>query len=219
MINIVALKKDSWIHNNSWLLILIVFVVAVSLFGSLDSFTGLARGRDGLIDLSDLGCLDRKDNDESNCGDNVCEGGESSSTCTQDCGMPVTECNDEVDNDNDGSVDLADAGCSDSSDNDESNCGDGVCEPHESSSSCTADCGIPDSCSDSDGGISPSIQGTVSGYDNGQQYSNTDACIDSKFLNENYCNGGVNPASATYDCGVFNNQTNQTGSCQSGRCA
>lgn len=39
----------------------------------------------------------------------------------------LTQCADEVDNDGDGQVDLADAGCSSSSDNDERNaCTDGV---------------------------------------------------------------------------------------------
>ena len=57
-------------------------------------------------------------------------------------GGPAKECRDGIDNDGDGAIDWpADAGCSNKNDNDESNCGDLVCEGGETSSSCAADCG------------------------------------------------------------------------------
>ena len=56
---------------------------------------------------------------------------------------PTVECNDQIDNDGDGKIDLADTGgCTDSSDNDETNCGDTKCEGGESCSSCSFDCGV-----------------------------------------------------------------------------
>lgn len=55
---------------------------------------------------------------------------------------PPPECNDLTDNDNDGKIDLADSGCSDSKDEDETNCGDLKCEGGETCSICIADCGI-----------------------------------------------------------------------------
>ncbi len=54
----------------------------------------------------------------------------------------IAECADDIDNDDDGEIDFPDdSGCDDSSDNDESNCGDGVCEGYESCLSCSSDCG------------------------------------------------------------------------------
>ena len=101
----------------------------------------LDNDRDGLVDLADKGCKNTRDNDETNCGDNVCEGGEDSFSCTRDCGTVTTECNDGLDNDGDSLIDYpGDAGCSSISDNDETNCGDGVCEGGETPSSCSADC-------------------------------------------------------------------------------
>ena len=42
--------------------------------------------RDNKIDLSDAGCQDVMDKDETNCGDNACEGGENCVACAPDCG-------------------------------------------------------------------------------------------------------------------------------------
>ena len=50
------------------------------------------------------------------------------------------ECNDKIDNDGDGYIDLADPGCEGKSDDDETNCGDGVCEGPETAANCQADC-------------------------------------------------------------------------------
>ncbi len=54
---------------------------------------------------------------------------------------PTYECNDGLDNDGDGQKDLSDSGCSSGNDNDESDCGDGVCEGGEACDACTSDCG------------------------------------------------------------------------------
>ena len=51
------------------------------------------------------------------------------------------ECNDGFDNDADGKIDLGDSGCTDLNDNDETNCGDKICEGGEICSSCNTDCG------------------------------------------------------------------------------
>ncbi len=61
----------------------------------------------------------------------------------------TTQCNDNVDNDGDGNIDwdgggegLPDTGCTDEFDDDETDCGDGVCELEEILT-CPADCGDP----------------------------------------------------------------------------
>lgn len=63
----------------------------------------------------------------------------------------AVECNDKIDNDGDGLIDykwdrklktnIGDQGCESKKDNDETNCGDGVCEGGEGCSSCETDCG------------------------------------------------------------------------------
>jgi PGF-pre-PGF domain-containing protein len=72
------------------------------------------------------------------CGDGVCEGGESYSTCSADCEAPeastdtttpsggFTQCMDRLDNDGDGLVDMNDPGCSRSGDDSENS--EGVVE-------------------------------------------------------------------------------------------
>jgi len=105
---------------------------------------------DNMTDSADPGCwidpgnsstYDPQDDDESNCGDNVCEGTETNAQCPSDC--PIFECNDGIDNDLDGAIDIADLGCQSPTDNDESNCGDNVCEGTETEESCFEDCSIP----------------------------------------------------------------------------
>ena len=57
-------------------------------------------------------------------------------------GAGVYECNDGIDNDGDGQTDYPDDdGCDDASDDDETNCGDGVCEGGETEEKCPEDCG------------------------------------------------------------------------------
>lgn len=53
-----------------------------------------------------------------------------------------TECNDATDNDGDGKTDMQDLGCIEPVDNDETNCGDGICEDYETQFSCDLDCGV-----------------------------------------------------------------------------
>jgi hypothetical protein len=99
------------------------------------------------------------------CGNNYCDdnAGEDGISCAVDC---VTECNDLVDNDRDGYLDLDDSGCVDGNDDMEStssgggggsgsgpgggsgssssgggsSCGDGTCDLAEDGISCSADC-------------------------------------------------------------------------------
>src|SRR3989344_2816667 len=138
------------------------------------------------------------------------------------------ECNDKIDNDGDGMIDLADAGCVDRGDNDETNCGDGVCEGGETVSSCQTDCGVADSCSDTDGGNVTTLLGTTSGYYNNNPYSNSDYCADAGNIMEYYCSGayeqsqqqscGTDYYSANYcsNSSVYRNYTDY--SCSTGAC-
>ena len=47
---------------------------------------GKDNDNDGFIDMEDFGCVSPIDVDESNCGDNVCEGFDTCSNCPEDCG-------------------------------------------------------------------------------------------------------------------------------------
>lgn len=81
---------------------------------------GIDNDRDGYTDISDIGCIDVVDLDETNCGDNVCEGGENWQTCSLDCQVP--QCSDGLDNDGDNLTDYPeDSGCTSSEDNSEIN--------------------------------------------------------------------------------------------------
>jgi len=57
------------------------------------------------------------------------------------CVGSSTECSDGIDNDGDGNIDMVDDGCTSTGDDDETNCGDGVCEGGEVCDVCVADCG------------------------------------------------------------------------------
>jgi hypothetical protein len=157
---------------------------------------------DGDIDLADAGCNNKRDNDETNCGDGVCEGGETPDSCAADC---VTQCNDGIDNDGDTHIDTAivgDSECVDASDNDES--------PR-------------DFCNDSDGGTFEGIKGTVSGEDDGVSFSYTDYCLNSTFVMEYYCGGkyqDYDPLSSPMVCPSGNEtQGNETQTeCIDGAC-
>jgi len=56
----------------------------------------------------------------------------------------ATECSDNIDNDGDGAIDMNDTACITPKHNDESNCGDGVCEGFENFFWCSLDCSVPD---------------------------------------------------------------------------
>jgi hypothetical protein len=85
----------------------------------------------------------------------------------------------------------------------------------QSQTQCIADssCYIPNSCSDTDGGLVPNLKGTVSGYKNNSTYSYVDSCINNVTLTEYYCSG-TSPLNTTYNCYM-----NTTTHCYDGVCA
>lgn len=133
-------------------------------------------------------CNDKTDNDGDGYTDFPSDPGCSSKKDTSELN-PEIECDDGVDNDGDNDIDYNDGGCSGPTDDDETNCGDEVCEGGETQENCPEDCGYPDSCSDTDGGNYPFVFGTTSGYYNGEQYSSDDYCVDSANIMEYYCSG------------------------------
>ncbi len=147
---------------------------------------------DGYTDWpDDPGCLNKNDDSELN---------------------PSIECDDGSDNDGDSATDMDDTGCSSPTDNDETDCGDGICEGGEVCDVCVADCGYCGWCSDTDGGFNIEVKGTVTGYD-GSPYNYTDYCVDSTHVMEYYCVGDhCNNFSA--ECWV----NNQTAICVDGAC-
>ncbi len=102
------------------------------------------------IESNQLGTigLQKKDEVVLVCGDKICNNNETCDTCPSDCGACLkAQCEDSVDNDNDGFVDFpADIGCTSAKDNDESNiilpvCGDNLCNGAETCKTCAGDCG------------------------------------------------------------------------------
>ena len=92
-------------------------------------------------------------------------------------------------------------------------CGDGVCQLSESYVSCPQDC---EKCSDSDGGINPTVAGSgqVSYTFSGQTYTNSfaDFCVNSNFLTEYNCPSPTSYFQAT------NISCNASQICQNGAC-
>ena len=103
-------------------------------------------------------------------------------------------------------------GCSSPTDKDETNCGDKVCEGGETQQSCSSDCGILNSCNDTDGGITVNVRGNVTGLFNGGVYTLVDFCLTNTTLQEYYC-VGTSATNTTYNC-----KTNITMNCTVGAC-
>ncbi len=61
--------------------------------GTPECSDGIDNDGDTNIDLDDVGCSGVDDDDETNCGDSVCEGGENSETCASDCSEGSDSCN------------------------------------------------------------------------------------------------------------------------------
>ena len=53
---------------------------------------GVDNDLDNLTDMDDPGCESKKDRDENNCGDGVCNGNEDCSNCQPDCATPIILC-------------------------------------------------------------------------------------------------------------------------------
>ena len=161
-------------------MLLVLAVVFIGLVGARPAGRGVQACKDGvdndgdgLIDWpEDPGCTNKNDKSE----------------------LGTVECDDGVDNDGDDAVDYNDNGCSGPTDDDETDCGDGVCEGGEVCGVCIADCGYCDTCGDTDGGFVPGVQGTVYGENSGQPYNYTDYCSSGTVLVEHFC-VGASPAS------------------------
>jgi len=67
-------------------------------------------------------------------------------------------------------------------------------------------------CSDTDGGVTYSIQGTVFGLNDATPYSYSDYCLASNYLREYYCSG-IHWTYTNYWCNSTNSST-----CSGGRC-
>ncbi|MFH1409882.1 MAG: hypothetical protein ABIH34_08285 [Nanoarchaeota archaeon] len=163
---------------------------------------GVDNDGDGFTDYpADPGCSSKNDDSELNlaiaCDDGTDNDGDGYADMNDPgCSSPsdtseysTLECDDGSDNDGDGATDMSDTGCGSLTDNDESDCGDGVCEGGETPETCNEDCPWPDSCSDSDAGYDPNNFGTVSGYDDGSPYSYDDYCISGSLVMEHQCAG------------------------------
>jgi hypothetical protein len=188
-------KAKSWIIALSLTAFLVIIIAGIafakpSAQGPAACKDTIDNDGDGLIDWpNDPGCTSK--NDQSELGTN--------------------ECDDGVDNDGDDYIDTSDSGCVSAYGTDESNCGDSVCEGSETSLNCPADCGYPNSCSDSDGGINILNPGYTSGYFLEDPYTNYDFCLTNFTLVEMYCSGEYS-YNTTIDCsGNFT-------VCSGGRC-
>ena len=152
---------------------------------------GVDNDGDNAIDYNDGGCSGPTDTDESNCGDDVCEGEEDCDSCPADCLGAGEVCCDGV------------AYTGDCCDNNDctlpATCVDYYCT-------------IADSCSKTEG-WNPEIQGTASGYLDEIYYEDTDYCINSTYVMEYYCMGDYEYY-APWNCAI--NITNS--SCSNGAC-
>ncbi len=167
------------------------------------------RCRDG-SQVGDAQCSSSSDNKEApDCTSEVCDGIDNNCDSQIDNGLGSTTCGlgtcqRTVQNCAGGALQTCTPGspspeeCGDNIDND---C-DGLVDEG---------CGIPDSCTDSDGGNIQRVKGSVSGHLNSALYNNTDTCITNTTLQEYYCTGSY-ANNATAKC------LNGTTSCSNGRC-
>ncbi|MFH1510802.1 MAG: hypothetical protein ABIF10_03860 [Candidatus Woesearchaeota archaeon] len=169
------------------ILLLVLAVAVVSLVFLSFSGPGMISGQASKAAASKE-CRDGKNNDFDPYTDYPNDPGCSSFKDTSELN-PNLECDDGIDNDYDLMIDMQDSGCLSPRDTDESDCGDGVCEGFESASTCSPDCGVADSCADTDNGRVVDVAGTCSGYLSGSTYSVTDYCLDPSTLREYYCSG------------------------------
>ncbi len=192
----------------------LVIVIAVSIFVVIAASPKVAcrdgKDNDGdtFIDLKDPGCSSKVD--KSELGSTQCDDGidnVDSDTLVDypndpGCSSPSDndeisgQCDDTLDNDNDGYKDLVDSKCSGFTDNDES--------PR-------------DFCNDSDNGNIFNVKGIVSGEDNSIFFNHTDECISAVMLREYKCGSksvDYNPLTQDFDCSQ--NATNS--SCSNGAC-
>ena len=139
------------------------------------------------------------------CGDNICNGGETCSTCSQDCGVcggptpPPTPipayCGDGTCNDTEGETQQNCAiDCGNPGDPDPF-CGDGACNALETCSTCSQDCGTcstPDFCGD----------GTCSATESCSTCSqDCGTCSDPGFCGDSVCSAFETCDSCPADCG------------------
>lgn len=88
-------------------------------------------------------------------------------------------------------------------------CGIGKCLPLGNVTITNITLTIPASCADTDNGVIANVTGTVSGVENDRNYTYTDSCTSSQYLQEWFCSG-PSKMSRTLDCTV--------GGCVGGRC-
>jgi len=125
---------------------------------------------------------------EPTCGDNICNGVETSSNCPGDC--PVTNpCDYDHTCESGETQTNCPSDCGTSPPNPCDN--DNTCEAGETVANCPGDCEEvePNTCTDTDGGNFPLVKGTISGIKDGSSYSGNDYCMKSDLLVEYSCRG------------------------------
>ena len=125
--------------------------------------------------------------------------------------VAIRECADKVDNDDDGKIDLVDAGCENAKDDQESDCGDGVCNSVEGPISCSKDCGF-DTCLDTDKGYYANVRGAIRGVYHKKNFLEEDYCRDERTLVEYSCGTGA-PKGVVVSCANA-----ATSRCEEGTC-